>query len=382
MTTKVPLHKPQNIIGEEELRAIREVFSSGWLTLGPKTIEFEKTYSKYNECLFGVSANSCSSALYMSLYGLGLNKKSLVVIPVSTFVATASAVRLYGTEPVFCDVAEDGEIDTKQLEHILEDNRNIECIIPAHLYGYPSNMSDLTRLTKKYPVKMIEDCAQSQGATFEGKKVGCFGDAGCFSFYATKNISTGEGGMLVTNSEEVRKRALLMRNHCQTKNPSEKITDFHYDVVDLGFNFRMSEIEAVIGLEQMKKVDSIIESRREIAKRYKDELQQINGIQLLHDPDEKTCKSVFNLLVVKVEKPYPLKRDALYHYLQERGITVGAPNPPLHYFTYFKRTTQYRKGDFPVAESLYEKSLCLPIFPYMTDQEFEAVISALKSKTR
>lgn len=380
MSIKVPLHKPQNTMGKEELEAIREVLASGWLTLGPKTTEFEKVVAKYNDCLFGVSASCCTSALYMSLYGLEIKKSSLVVVPVNTFASTASVVRFYGAEPIFCDVGEDGQIDAKQLENILQTNSNIECIIPVHLYGYPSNMSEITRLTKEYDLKMIEDCAQSQGAKFNGKIVGSFGDAGCFSFYATKNIATGEGGMLVTDSEAVKKRALLMRNHCQTKTPSEKIADYHYDIVDLGFNFRMSEIEAAIGLEQMKKINSVIKSRREIAKKYKEELQQIKGIQMLHDPDDNIHESVFHLLVVKVEKPYPLTRDELYRYLQGQGIITGVQNPPLHYFTYYKKTTQYKTGDFPVAESLYEKILSLPIFPFMTEQEFQAVISALRTK--
>ena len=181
-------------------------------------------------------------------------------------------------------------------------------------------MKQIVPLVKKHGIKMVEDCAQSVGATFEDKKVGSFGDAGCFSFYATKNITTGEGGMLVTSSEEVKDRALLIRNHGQSKTPKEKFAHWRYDVTDLGFNFRMSEIEAVIGLKQMEKLDLIIESRREIAKRYKEELEKIDGIEMLHDPESDNYRQgVFHLLEVKVEKQYPLKRDKLYDFLKKEG---------------------------------------------------------------
>jgi dTDP-4-amino-4,6-dideoxygalactose transaminase len=377
---KIPLHKPQNTIGQEELNAIREVLESGWLTLGPKTIEFERAFAEYNACKFGVASSNCTSALYMSLYGLEIRKGSFVVVPVNTFAATASAVRFFGAEPIFCDVAEDGEIDVAKLETLFESEANIDCVIPVHLYGFPCNMKEITRLKRKYSVKVVEDCAQGQGATFDGKKVGGFGDASCYSFYATKNITTGEGGMLLTNSEIVKKRAVLVRNHCQTKTPTEKIVDWHYDILDLGFNFRMSEIEAAMGIEQLKRIDLIIKSRREIAKKYKEALQHIEGIRMLHDPDDPTYKSAFHLMVITVEKPYPLSRDELYRYLQNKGITTGVQNAPLHYFSYFKNTTKYKRGDFPCAEELYDKILSIPIFPFMTEQEFQAVISALKIK--
>jgi len=236
-------------------------------------------------------------------------------------------------------------------------------------------------LTKRHGIKTIEDCAHSFGATVEGKKVGSFSDAGCFSFYATKNITTGEGGMLVTDSSEVKDRVSLVRNHGQTKTPDEKRAHWEYDVTDLGFNFRMSEIQAAIGLKQMEKLDLITQSRREIAKRYKEELDKIQGIEMLHDPERHSCpQSVYHLLVIKVEKQYPLSRNELYRCLQKEGITTGVHYPPLHYFSYYRKTTKYKKGDFPCAEALYEKILTLPLFPYMTDDEFRKVIRVLKTK--
>ena len=380
MLKPIPLYKPQNTIGAEVLDSIREVLESGWLTMGPKTLKFEETFANYIECKYGVATDSCTSALYLALDGLGIKPGYSVVVPVNTFVATANVVRWLGGEVLFCDVGEDGELDSVKLATLLEENDKIKCVIPVHLYGFSCNMKQIDRLIQKHEVKMVEDCAQSVGAKFGDKKVGSFGDVGCFSFYATKNMTTGEGGMLVTSSEEVKDRALLVRNHGQNKTPKQKFSHWRYDVTDLGFNFRMSEIEAAIGLKQMEKLDLVIDSRRDLAKRYSEELEKIDGIEMLHDPKSDIYRQgVFHLLEVKVEKQYPMKRDKLYNFLKKEGITTGVHYPPLHFFSYYQKTTKYRKGDFPCAEDLYSRILSLPMFPFMTSEEFQTIISALKA---
>jgi dTDP-4-amino-4,6-dideoxygalactose transaminase len=378
---KIPLYKPQNVVGKEVLSEIRSVLKSGWLTMGPKTKQFEKAFSGYIGCKYGVATSSCTSALYLALDALHLGKGDKVVVPVLTFVSTANVVRWIDAEPVFCDVAEDGEIDTLKLETLLEKNDKINCVTPVHLYGYPCDMTKIVHLAKEYGVRLIEDCAQSHGATVDRRKVGSYGDAGCFSFYATKNLATGEGGMLVTDDKKIRDRASCVRNHCQSKTPKQKVNDWRYDVTDLGFNFRMGEIEAAIGMKLLEKIDSMTESRRAIAKRYKEELGRIDGIEMLHDPESESARQgVYHLLVVTIEKKYPLTRNKLYLHLQKNGIIAGVHYPPLHYFSYYKKTTSYKKGDFPCAERLYSRVLSLPMFPYMEDQEFSKIIKVLKAK--
>jgi perosamine synthetase len=319
--------------------------------------------------------------LYLALDSLRLKKKDKVVVPILTFAATANVVRWAGAEPVFCDVADDGEIDPAELEKLLETDDRIKCVMPVHLYGFPADVRRIGCLVKKRGLSMVEDCAESQGATVGDQKVGSFGDAGCFSFYATKNMTTGEGGILVTNNKNTKNKASLIRNQGQTKTPKQKATKWKYDVVDLGFNFRMGEIEAAMGLKQLGRVDSLIQLRRDLVRRYKEELEKIDGIELLQDPEsDDTRQSVHHLFVVKVEKSYPLTRNKLYLHLQKNGIITGVHFPPLHYLSYYKKTTNYKKGDFPCGERLYSKILSLPIYPFMTDQEFQYIIRALKMK--
>jgi perosamine synthetase len=382
----IPLFRPQDVVGQETLEDIlediRRVLKSGWLSMGPETLKFEKAFAKYIRCRYAVATNNCTSSLYLALDSLRLRRKDRVVVPILTFAATANVVRWAGAEPLFCDVAADGEIDPVEVERLLETDDSTKCIMPVHLYGFPCDIRKIDRLVKKCGLRMIEDCAQSQGATVGDQKVGSFGDAGCFSFYATKNMTTGEGGILVTDTKEIRNRALLIRNQGQTKTPKQKVSSWKYDVVDLGFNFRMSEIEAVIGTELLGKTDTMTQLRRNVARRYKEELEKIDGIEMLHDPEsDNTRKGVYPMLIVKVEKPYPLTRNKLYLHLQKHGITTGVHYPPLHYLSYYKKTTNYKKGDFPCGESLYSKILSLPVHPFMTDQEFREIITALKMKS-
>jgi dTDP-4-amino-4,6-dideoxygalactose transaminase len=382
---KIPLYRPQDAMAhgmlDDILEEIRKVFESGWLTMGPKTDEFEKAYASYIGCKYAVATNSCSSALYLALNSLRLKKKDRVVVPILTSVATANVIRWSGAEPAFCDVAEDGEIDPSELERLLELDDRIKCVVPVHLYGFPCDIRRINRLAKEHKLWMVEDCAQSHGATVDDQKVGSFGEAGCFSFYATKNMTTGEGGILVTSNKEVRNKALLVRNQGQTKTPKQKAAAWKYDVVDLGFNFRMGEIEAAIGLKQLATTDSMIQLRRELARMYKEELDKIDGIEMLQDPESGGSRhGVYHLLVVKVEKPYPLTRNKLYLRLKKNGIITGVHFPPLHYFTYYKNTTNYKKGDFPCGERLYSKILSLPIYPFMKRQEFQKIIRVLKMK--
>jgi perosamine synthetase len=367
----VPLYKPENIIGDEVVEGIRNVLASGWLTLGPETRAFEDEFSTVHSNSHGIAMNSCTSALYACLRALGIGDGDTVVVPAMTFSATANVVRLLDANVVLCDVTETGNMDPESLAQQLE-RYDVAAVIPVHLYGLPADMPEICRLAEQYGAAIIEDCAHAPGATIGGDPVGSFGDAGCYSFYATKNMTTGEGGMVVTSDDRLANRVRKLRNHHQTKSPDEKKENWGYDVDGLGFNFRMSEIQAVMGRSQLERLQAMNEARRDIAQRYLDALEDIPGLEWVGDPDS-IADHVFHLFVVRVTENYPLTRQALYDQLSANDIVTGVHYPPISELSYYEDV----RGDHETADDLYAEILSLPMFPYMTDTEHKTVTSAL-----
>jgi len=249
---------------------------------------------------------------------------------------------------------------------------DVAAVMPVHLYGLPADMPEICRLADKQDVAIIEDCAHAPGASLDGKPVGSFGDAGCYSFYATKNMTTGEGGMVVTSDDELAERVRKIRNHHQTKSPDEKQDNWGYDVDGLGFNFRMSEIQAVMGRSQIDRLPSMNEARRDVAQRYLDELEEIPGIERVRDLDFFD-HHVFHLFVVRVTDDFPLTRQALYDHLSANDITTGVHYPPISKLSYYGNV----RGDYDMANALYDQILSLPMYPEMTETEQDTVISKL-----
>lgn len=371
----VPLYKPENVIGDEIIDGIRDVLASGWLTLGPETKSFEEEFSTAHSTEHGIAVNSCTSALYACLRALGIGDGDTVVVPAMTFSATANVVRLLDADVVLCDVTETGNMDPESLMRQLE-RHDIAAVIPVHLYGLPADMPEICRIAEEHGAAVIEDCAHAPGASVAGEPVGSFGDAGCYSFYATKNMTTGEGGMVVTSEDNLENRIRKLRNHHQTKSPDEKQDNWGYDVDGLGFNFRMSEIQAVMGRSQLERLPAMNEARRDVAQRYLDALEDIQGLEWVGDPD-LLADHVFHLFVVRVTENYPLTREALYDHLSANDIVTGVHYPPISELSYYKGV----HGDHDTADDLYREILSLPMFPGMAEKESEAVITALRAPT-
>jgi len=369
----VPLYKPENVIGDEVIDGIRDVLASGWLTLGPETRSFEEEFSTAHSCEHGIAVNSCTSALYACLRALGIGEGDTVVVPAMTFSATANVVRLLDADVVLCDVSDDGNMDPDSLERQLE-RYDVAGVIPVHLYGLPADMPDICRLAEEHGAAVIEDCAHAPGASIDGEPVGSFGHAGCYSFYATKNMTTGEGGMVVTSDDRLADRVRKLRNHHQTKSPDEKMENWGYDVDGLGFNFRMSEIQAVMGRSQLERLPAMNEARRDVAQRYIDALEGIAGLQWVGDEDSM-AEHVFHLFVIRVTDEYSLTRGSLYQHLSANDIVTGVHYPPISELSYYEAVP----GDHDTADDLFETILSLPMFPYMTDNEHRAVISSLQA---
>ncbi|WP_281194376.1 DegT/DnrJ/EryC1/StrS aminotransferase family protein [Halorubrum sp. F4] len=368
----VPLYKPENVIGDEVIDGIRDVLASGWLTLGPETRSFEDEFSTAHTSEHGIAVNSCTSALYACLRALGIDEGDTVVVPAMTFSATANVVRLLGSDVVLCDVTETGNMDPKNLARQLE-RYDVAAVIPVHLYGLPADMPEICRLAEDHGAAVIEDCAHAPGASIAGKPVGSFGDAGCYSFYATKNMTTGEGGMVVTSDQELAEDVRNLRNHHQTKSPDEKAENWGYDVDGLGFNFRMSEIQAVMGRSQLERLPEMNEERRRVAQQYIESLDGISGLEWVGDRDTIN-EHVFHLFVIRVADEYPLSRQQLYDHLAEDDITTGVHYPPISELSYYDDI----RGDHDTTDGLYGNILSLPMFPEMTDTEQQTVIESLR----
>jgi len=373
MKTEVPLYEVTNVVGEEIVDDVREVLASGWLTLGPKTEAFEGAFADAHAADHGVAVNSCTSGLYAALRALGVGAGDEVVVPAMTFSATANVVELLGADVVLCDVTENANLDTASLRRLLEAREDVAAVIPVHMYGLPSDVPAVVKLAAEHNVAVVEDCAHAPGATIDGRPVGSFGDAGCFSFYATKNMTTGEGGMLVTDDDRLAERVRKFRNHCQTKSPNEKKETWGYDVDGLGFNFRMSEIAAAMGLSQLERLPAMNESRRAVARRYRDAIASIPGLRWEGGSDGKT--HVFHLFVVQVENNYPLTRDELYDHLADLNVVTGVHYPPISNLSYYEGVP----GETETAEALFDRILSLPMYPDMPTTDQDRVLDALEA---
>jgi len=371
----VPLYKPENVIGDEVIEGIRDVLASGWLTLGPETRAFEDKFSTAHSSEHGIAVNSCTSALYACLRALGIGHGDTVVVPAMTFSATANVVRLLGADVVLCDVTKAGNMDPENLARQLE-RHDVAAVIPVHLYGSAADMPEICRLSEEHGATVIEDCAHAPGASLDDKPVGSFGDAGCYSFYATKNMTTAEGGMVVTSNKELAEGVRNLRNHHQTKSPDEKAENWGYDVDGLGFNFRMSEIQAVMGQSQLERLPEMNEERRRVARGYLESLDGISGLEWVGDRDGLD-EHVFHLFVIRVTEEYPLSRQQLYDHLAESDITTGVHYPPISQLSYYDDV----RGDHDTTDELYGQILSLPMFPEMTDTEQQAVIESLREPT-
>ncbi|MEM7815640.1 MAG: DegT/DnrJ/EryC1/StrS family aminotransferase [Candidatus Aenigmatarchaeota archaeon] len=357
----IPISKP--IIGEEEIRAVTEVLKSGNLVQGKKVEQFERDFSKYIGTNFSVAVSSGTSALQIGLQSLGIGKGDEVITTPFTFAATSNAVLHCGANPVFVDIErETYNIDPEKIPEKVSDKT--KALICVHLYGQPCDMDSLKGICKEKGLFLVEDAAQAVGAEYKGKKVGGFGDLGAFSFYATKNITTGEGGMITTGSKEIAEKASIIRNQGQT-------SQYRHEIIS--YNFRMTDIQAAIGIEQLKKIEELNRKRIDNARFLTDSLSSVEGIEVPFV--SKNVKHVFHQYTIRVLNG---KRDYLLEYLNKNGIgaRVYYPEPVYLQPAYIKMG--FRKGLCPEAERASREVVSLPVHPALTEKELEEVVKGVK----
>jgi len=359
----IPIAK--SVLGREELEAVRKVFESGMLVQGDKVKLFEEKFAEYIGVEHAVAVANGTMALNTTLKALGLGPEDEVVTSAFSFIASSNCVLYQGAKAVFADIdRRTFNIDPADVAEKI--TANTKAIIPVHLFGQPADMDGLNEIAKDNGIALVEDAAQSHGAEYKGRKTGSLGDIGCFSFYATKNMTTCEGGMITTNDGELAKRTRLLRDHGQTRK-------YHHTI--LGYNYRMTEASAAVGLVQLRKLDRLNKRRNENASLLTKGIKKILGLTPPHVNDD--VRHVFYQYVIRVEKDYLMERNKFAEYLRERRIDVAVHYPTPIYKQPLYEELGYEKTICPVAEETCRRILSLPVHPAVTRKDIKYVLDVL-----
>lgn len=372
---KIPFHKA--FTGEEEANAAAETIRGGWLTMGERTFAFERSFSEYTGAPHSIAVNSCTAALHLALSAAGIGPGDCVIIPAMTFIATWEVIKYFGAEPVLCDVDKDrfvigtGEIEKK----ITPATR---AIIPVHYGGESCDMDEITDMARRHGLAVIEDAAHALPTRYKGSMVGTIGDITCFSFYATKTLTTGEGGMVTTANGEYAERIKRLRLHGITKDAWNRYSDrgsWEYDVSEPGYKYNITDIAAAIGIEQLKKCDAMNLMRREIARRYNDAFGKTGLVDLWRVRDNDEC--AWHLYPLRIKTgAVKISRNDLINELKSVGIGTSVHYIPMYRFSAF-RSSGYAPHDFPNCEDMFSREVSLPIYPGMSESEVDYVIDTV-----
>lgn len=369
-------------IGEEEINAVVNCMRSGWLTTGINAKKFESDFSEFlgDSTLHSVSVNSASMGILLACEALGLKAGDEVIVPVYTFSATAMMPYHLGIIPVFVDIdSKTLNIDSKKIEEKI--TKNTKAIMPVHFAGLACDMGAINAVAKKHNLLIIEDAAHALPCTYKGRMIGNKSSAATiFSFYATKTITTGEGGMVVTDNDKVAQRCKNMRLHGISRDVFDRYTakgsKWYYEITAQGHKCNLTDVAASIGIEQLKKVNKFAARRKEIALKYLEAFKDL-PITLPANSIGDDIHS-WHLFVIRINKNAKMDRDAFIAAMDEYGIGCSVHFIPLHLHPFWSETLKVKKGDFPVAEAVFESAVSLPIYTKMTDMDVENVIKAVR----
>lgn len=386
-------------IDEDDIQSVIAVLRSDWLTQGPMIEAFERTLAEYCGAKYAVAVNSGTSALHIACLAAGIESGDEVITSPITFVASANCVVYCGGIPVFADINKDTyNIDPFEIRKKI--TSKTKAAIPVHFAGLPYDMEAIRRIADEHDLIIIEDACHALGAEYrQGDKwfrVGScsHSDMTVFSFHPVKHITTGEGGAVLTNNEKFYEKLLLFRNHGITKDPekfinkdlafqlnSESLTlnpnPWYYEIQELGFNYRITDIQCALGLSQLKKLNAFIIRRREIAKMYNESFKDVRFIKTPIEPETK--KSVYHLYVLQIDfEKLDKSRNVIMKRLLDQGISTQVHYIPVHLQPYYRSRFGFRPGDYPVAETYYSRTLTLPLYPGMTDKDITKVINSVE----
>lgn len=370
---KIPLCKPA--IGEEEKKLVMEVLDSGWLAEGQKNKLFEEEFAKYIGTNHAISLNSCTSALQLAMIANSL--KGEVILPSFTFIASANSIATSSCKPVFADIDYDTcNISPEEIRNKI--TKKTVAIMPVHYAGQSCIMDEVMEIAEKHGLVVIEDSAECIGGTFKGKKTGSFG-IGCFSFYPTKNMTTGEGGMITTDDTEFAAKARALRGHGVESSAFQREKQekpWFRSATYSGFNYRLCDVLAAIGLVQLKKLDSLNEKRREHAQFLNKQLSSFEELEL--PLEAKNCKHVYQMYTIRIKQNSGVNRTEFVKNLREKGIGASVHfEPPAHLQKPYI-SAGYKKGMFPVTEKVSKSIVTLPMYPELTHEQLSFIVTSIE----
>ena len=373
----LPFARP--LIDEKDIEGVVDTLNSDWLTTGPKTHLFEERFADYIGSKYAVGVNSCTAALHISLAALGIKQGDEVITTPITFVSTANVILQQGAIPKFVDI----NPDTFNIDpYLIKQNitKKTRAILPVHIGGQPCEMDEIMEIAYDNNLLIIEDAAHAVSAEYKGKKIGNIGDATCFSFYPTKNMTTGEGGMVTTNDEELKELLKMWGLHGISKDAWKRYTaegSWYYEVLCPGYKYNMTDIQAAMGLSQLDKLNDFQRKRESIIKKYNEAFQDVKELSLPYVIDD--IKHAWHLYIIKI-RPERLKinRNQFIEALRAENIGTSVHFIPVHLHSYYMNSFGFKKGDFPNAESVFDRIISLPLFPKMNEQDIADVITAVR----
>ena len=372
---KFPAYEPW--ISNDDNKIVNKALSQNMLTLGPQLEKFESDFCKYSNSKYAIAVSNCTAALHLSLMALGIKKNDEVIIPDLTFVADANAVLACNAKPVIADINKENFF--LSISNIKKNiTKKTKAIIPVHIYGQVCNIDEILDVAKDNNLKVIEDCAHAVGTFHKSKHVGTLGSTGCFSFYPTKNITTAEGGMVITNSKQIAEKVRQLRSHGMTKSLQNRYSSEYpwiFDILEPGYNYRLDEIRAALGITQLKRIKKINELRKKASSYYFKNLQNIPGIVLPDMVNDKTHS--YHLYTIRVTNQYKLSRNQLFKKLKDNGIRTTVYWMPIHKYTAYEKFAN--KSNVINTTKIYDEILALPLFPNISKIHQDSVIKVIKS---
>jgi UDP-4-amino-4,6-dideoxy-N-acetyl-beta-L-altrosamine transaminase len=372
----LPFSLPE--IGEEEIEEVAQALRSGWITTGPRTKEFERRIGEYLGAKHTIAVNSCTGALHVALAALGIGPGDEVITSPLTFCSTANVILHLGATPVFADIGQDYNIDPAEIERRI--TPRTRAIVPVHYAGQPCRMDPILACAREHGLRVVEDAAHAIGATYRDRMIGTLGDATAFSFYAIKNMTTAEGGMIATADDELAERMRLLTLHGISKDAWKRYTSegsWYYEVVYPGFKYNMTDIQAAMGLHQLDKLSRFLQVRSRYVARYNEAFGEMPEI---YTPvvNDGVCHA-WHLYVIQLDQDrLTINRAQFIEALRAENIGTSVHFIPVHLHPYYRDTFGFKRGDYPRAERVYDRILSLPLYPKMTERDVEDVITAVK----